>query len=232
MTTRSGGCVVITGAKGGLGTYVTKAFLDAGAAVVGISPSIAASDFSHSSFTALPGKLSSGEATRSLLERATQKMGRIDVIVHLVGGFAGGTGVEATDDATFERMVDMNFRSAFYVIRAALPQMRAQRAGSILAVGSRTALEPAPMAAAYGAAKAALVAFVRTVAKENAEYGITANVILPGTMDTPANRAAMPGADFSSWVPPSQVAALLVHFASPHATSLTGTAIPVYGKEL
>jgi NAD(P)-dependent dehydrogenase (short-subunit alcohol dehydrogenase family) len=224
-------CVVITGANGGLGTHVTKAFLETGASVVGISPSITPSDFSHSSFMALPGKLSSGEATRSLLERATQKMGRIDVLVHLVGGFAGGTGVEATDDATFERMVEVNFRSAFYVIRAALLQMRAQRAGSILAVSSRAALDPAPMAAAYGAAKAALVSLVRTVAKENADYGITANVIVPGTMDTPANRTAMSGADFSKWVPPSQVAALLVHLASPQATSVSGAAIPVYGKE-
>jgi NAD(P)-dependent dehydrogenase (short-subunit alcohol dehydrogenase family) len=232
MSTLNTSRVVITGANGGLGNYVTKAFLEAGASVVGISRSIASSDFAHPAFTTLSGTLASGEATRALLERATTKLGRIDVLVHLVGGFAGGAGVETTSDDVFERMVDTNFRSAFYVIRAVLPQMRSQRGGSILAVGSRAAVDPAPMAAAYGAAKAALVSLVRSVAKENSEYGITANVVLPNTMDTPANRAAMPGADFSTWVPPSQVAALLVFLASPAATSISGAAIPVYGNEL
>ena len=88
------------------------------------------------------------------------------------------------------------------------------------------------MVGAYSASKAALVSLVRTVAIENKGTGITANVVLPGTMDTPANRAAMPDADPSKWVHPSQVASLLVHLASDQASQISGAAIPVLGGEL
>jgi NAD(P)-dependent dehydrogenase (short-subunit alcohol dehydrogenase family) len=118
------------------------------------------------------------------------------------------------------------------MLRAVLPEMRAQGAGRILAIGSRTAVEPQPGVGAYSASKAALVSLVKTVALENKDRGITANVVLPGTMDTPANRAAMPGADFSKWVRPSQIASLLVHLASDQASQISGAVIPVYGREL
>src|SRR5207249_1853790 len=126
----------------------------------------------------------------------------------LVGAFAGGQPVAKTDDATLDRMFDLNFRSAFHIIRAVLPFMRAQSAGQIAAVGSKAAVEPAPLAGAYGASKAALVSLIRTVACENSDASITANVVLPGTMDTPANRKSDPGADYSKWIHPRQVARL------------------------
>jgi len=117
-------------------------------------------------------------------------------------------------------------------MRAVLRQMRAQGSGRILAIGSRAAVEPQAGVGVYAASKAALVALVRTVALENKEQGISANVILPGTMDTPANRTANPAADYSKWVPPGQVGALLVHLASGQASHVSGAVIPVYGRDL
>jgi NAD(P)-dependent dehydrogenase (short-subunit alcohol dehydrogenase family) len=202
---------LITGASGGLGTFVAKAFLDAGALVETVA-----------------GKVTSGDDARAAAAAVTQKHGRIDALVHLVGAFAGGQPVSDTDDATLENMLNLNLRLAFYMVRAVLPKMREQASGRILAIGSRTAIEPAPMVAAYSASKAALVSLVKTVALENKDRNITANVVLPGTMDTPANRKAMPAADFSTWIQPNQVASLLVYLASDQASQITGAAIPVW----
>jgi NAD(P)-dependent dehydrogenase (short-subunit alcohol dehydrogenase family) len=129
-------------------------------------------------------------------------------------------------------MLEANLRAAFHMFRAVLPQMRKQNHGLILAIGSRTAVDPQPMVGAYSASKAALVSLVRTIALENKDLGISANVILPGTMDTPANRAAMPGADPAKWVQPAQVASLLVHLATDLASQISGAVIPVAGSEL
>jgi NAD(P)-dependent dehydrogenase (short-subunit alcohol dehydrogenase family) len=227
----NGKVILITGAKGGLGTFVTKAFLEAGAHVVGVSRSIRDSDFPHAGFSAIPAELSSGEATRALVATALAKCTRIDGVVHLMGGFAGGQSVADADDATVDRMLDLNFRSAVHIVRAVLPEMCSQGHGHILAIGSRAAVEPLPLAGAYAASKAALVSLIRTVARENGDRGISANVVLPGTMDTPANRAADPGADYSKWVQPSQVAGLLVHLASDAASQVSGAVIPVFGGE-
>jgi NAD(P)-dependent dehydrogenase (short-subunit alcohol dehydrogenase family) len=223
---------LITGAKGGLGTSVTRAFLDAGATVIGISRSIEAADFSHPAFTAMPASLSTAAGTQQVVAAVIERFSRIDTLVHVMGGFAGGARVDETPDAVFENMLDVNYRAAFFMVRAVLPHMRKQGSGRILAVASRQGVEPSAMVGAYSASKAALVSLVRTVALENKDQGISANTVLPGTMDTPANRAAMPNADRSQWVEPAQVAALLVHLASEAAAQITGAAIPVYGSQV
>ena len=224
--------VLITGAKGGLGSFVTEAFLAAGAKVVGVSRSIQAGDFPHPGFTAMPAELSSGDAARKLAVDVVARFGRIDALVHVMGGFAGGARVDETGDAEFEKMLDLNYRSAFYLARAIVPQMRQQGSGRIVAVASRQAVEPAAMVGAYSASKAALVSLIRTIALENKDRAISANTVLPGTMDTPGNRGADPKADGSQWVQPSQVAALLVHLASDAGAQVTGAAIPIYGKQV
>jgi NAD(P)-dependent dehydrogenase (short-subunit alcohol dehydrogenase family) len=223
--------VVITGAKGGLGNFVTNAFLDSGAQVVGIARSIADSDFPNKRFTAVQAEITNRENAGALVQGVLARFSRADGLVHLVGGFAGGHSLAETDDSTFDKMVDMNMRSAFLMMRAVLPHMRAQGSGRILAIGSKAAVEPAPMAALYAATKAALVSLVRTVARENIDRNITANILLPGTMDTPANRAADPAADFSKWVQPTQVAELLVHLMSDASSQISGAVIPVLGAE-
>src|ERR1035437_8855628 len=191
-----------------------------------------ASDFPHPGFTAMPAELSSGEAARKVADGIVAQLGRIDTLVHVVGGFAGGQSVADTDDATLDKMLDLNYRSAFFMARAVLPPRRQQGDGRILAVASRQAVEPGAMVGAYSASKAALVALVRTIALENKDRGIPANTVLLGTMDTPANRAADPKADPLQWVQPAQVAALLVHLASDAGAQVTGAAIPIYGRQV
>jgi len=224
--------VLITGANGGLGGAVTNAFLEAGARVVGVARKIQDSDFPHPNFMAYSAELGSGDAASAMAAAVVARWKKIDVLVHLVGAFAGGKSVAETDQATFDQMLDVNLHAAFHVFRAVLPAMRAQGAGRILAIGSRTAIDPQPMVGAYSASKAALVSLVRTVALENKDRGISANVLLPGTMDTPANRAAMPGADPAKWVQPAQVASLLVHLASDQASQVSGAVIPILGGDL
>jgi NAD(P)-dependent dehydrogenase (short-subunit alcohol dehydrogenase family) len=232
MQSLEGKIALITGAKGGLGSFTTEAFLQAGATVAGVSRSIKASDFDHPAFAAFQAELSNGAAADALVKDVVARFGRVDALVHVMGGFAGGQSVADTDDATIERMLDLNYRSAFYISRAVLRDMRQRGTGRILAIASRAAVEPAPMIGAYSASKAALVALIRTIALENRDRCISANVILPGTMDTPANRAAEPQADYSTWVQPAQVASLLVHLASDAGAQVNGAAIPVYGRQV
>jgi len=228
----TGRTALVTGANGGLGTHVTKALLDSGFNVVGLAPRIRQSDFDPPNFTAVPASLDSLDAAKKAADSVIARFGRIDVLAHLVGGFAGGQTVADTDDATFQRMFDMNVNSAFHILRAVLPHMREASGGRIIAIGSRAAESPGATVGAYSASKAALVSLIRTVAIENKDAGITANVILPGTMDTPANRSAMPGADISQWVQPTSIASLIVWLAGDAGKDVTGAAIPVYGRGL
>lgn len=223
---------LVTGANGGLGTHVTKTLLDAGFTVVGLAPKIQQSDFNHPNFTALAASIDSLAAAKKAADTVIARFGKIDVLAHLVGGFAGGQTVADTDDATFQRMFDMNLNSAFHVLRAVIPHMRKAGAGRIITIGSRAAENPGPNVGAYSASKAALVSLIRTVALENKDAGLTANVILPGTIDTLANRKAMPGADTSTWVQPASVASLIVWLAGDAGKDVTGAAIPVYGRGL
>jgi NAD(P)-dependent dehydrogenase (short-subunit alcohol dehydrogenase family) len=223
---------LITGADGGLGTHVTRSLLDNGASVIGVSKNIQQSSFEEPSFIALPADLSSAQKTKTLVDGIAARFGRIDVLAHLVGGFAGGKTIAETDDASFQRMLDLNLNSAFYVLRAAIPHMRRTGSGRIIAIGSRAAEDPGPGVGAYSASKAALVSLIRTVALENKDLAITANVLLPGTMDTPANRKDMPGADTSQWVQPASVASLIVWLASEAGKDVNGAIIPVYGSGL
>ncbi|MCC6391919.1 MAG: SDR family NAD(P)-dependent oxidoreductase [Bryobacterales bacterium] len=232
MKTLEGRIALITGAKGGLGTFVTRAVLAAGAKVIGVSRSIRQGEFDHPNFIAHAAEMGDPWAAKTVADEIAGKHGRLDIAMHLVGGFVMGGPVEETEDAVFDKMLDINFRSALHVFRAVLPHMRRRGWGRILAVGSRAAVDPVGRAVAYNVSKAALVSLVRTIAEENKGTGISANIVLPGTMDTPGNRAAMPDADASKWVQPAQVASLLAYLASEEASQVTGAAIPIYGPAL
>ena len=224
--------VLITGAKGGLGSFVTQRFLATGATVVGTSRSISQADFPEANFVALPVDFTKAGAAGKAVESVVNRFGRLDVLVHLLGGFAGGQTVAETDDATWEQMCDLNLTSAFYVLRAAIPHLRKSGKGRVIAIGSLTAMEPHAGLGAYVTFKAALATLVRTIALENKDAGLTANVVLPGTMDTPTNRKSMPGADFSKWVRPGDVADLVLWLSDDRAAHITGTAIPVDGTQV
>ena len=223
---------VVTGANGGLGRHVTEALLSAGATVVGVSQTIQQSEFNTPAFTALGADITTGAGCKLVTDRILAQFGRLDVVVHTVGGFAGGQSIAETDDATFLRMFNLNLNSTFYFLRAVIPVMRKTRNGRIIAVGSRAAVDPGPMVGAYSASKTAMVSLIRTVAAENKDAGITANVVLPGTMDTPANRKAMPNADTRKWVQPANVASLIAWLAGDSGRDVNGAVIPVYGIDI
>jgi len=223
--------VLVTGANGGLGSYVTRAFLEAGATVIGTSRKIAQSEFPSPNFTAIAAELSTGNGARVLMEQVLARFGKLDVLAHTVGAFAGGSSIADTDDATFQKMLDLNLNSVFYVLRAAVPLVRQSGSGRIIAIGSRAAVDPGTGVGAYSASKAAMVSLIRTVAAENKDAGLTANVILPGTIDTPTNRAAMPNADRSKWVDAASIASLVLWLAGEAGKDVNGAVIPVYGKD-
>jgi NAD(P)-dependent dehydrogenase (short-subunit alcohol dehydrogenase family) len=221
--------VFITGANGGLGVSVTQRFLAGGATVIGASRKITGNEFPSPNFSAMPTDFTNDSAVRTAVDSIIQKYGKLDVLIHVLGAFAGGKSVAETDDATWKQMRDLNLDSAFSVFRATIPHLRKSGSGRIVAIGSLAATAPHPGLGAYVTFKSALSMLVETVAAENKDAGLTANVILPGTMDTPANRKVMPGADFSKWLKTESVADLAFFLAQDSAAHITGAALPIDG---
>jgi NAD(P)-dependent dehydrogenase (short-subunit alcohol dehydrogenase family) len=221
--------VFITGANGGLGTFVTQSFLQQGDKVIGASRHVDSSEFPSPNFRAISVDFTNPQQVRDAIAKVISEFGHLDVLVHVLGGFAGGQSIATTDDGTWERMQDLNLTSAFYVFRETIPHLRKSKNGRIVAIGSLTAKEPQPNLGAYVTFKAALSTLVQTVALENTDSRLTANLVLPGTMDTPANRQTMPNADFSKWLDPKRVADLILWVADESAAQVTGTVIPIEG---
>lgn len=222
--------VLITGAKGGLGSFITESFLKTGARVIGVSLSISASDFPQPNFETVRRDFTQTEMVSRSISDIAARYGGLDVVVHVIGGFAGGQSVAETSIATWEQMRDMNLTSAFYVLRETIPHLRRSPYGRFIAIGSLTAGAPHANLGAYVVFKAALATLVQTVAMENTDSQLTANVVLPGTMDTPANRKSMPDADFSTWLNPQDVADLILWLADERAAHINGAAIPIEGR--
>ena len=217
--------ILITGASGGLGGAVVEAFLATGATVFGVARSWTEQPHASDRFHPVEADLSKAAEC----QRVAQSASPVDALVHLLGGFAGGQPVAEAPDGVWEQMLSLNLQSAFFMFRAVLPGMLAARRGRIVAVGSRAAVEPMANFAAYNVSKAGLVALVKTVALEAKDAGVTANAVLPSIIDTPANRAAMPSADFSKWVTPASIAGWLVWLTSDRAADVSGAVIPIYG---
>lgn len=219
--------VLITGANGGLGTAVVKAFLDSGASsVIGVDRSWKSHPTEDGRFQAISADLLNPAECAQLAERVKP----VDALIHVVGGFAGGKSIAQTSDDEWRKMFDLNLNTAIYMFRALLPQMLEHNRGRIVAIGSRAGVEPMANFGAYSVSKAALIALVKTLSLEIKDTGVTANVVLPSVIDTPANRAAMPDADYSKWVTADSIAHLLVWLASGKAADVNGAVIPMYGK--
>lgn len=214
--------ILITGASGGLGSAVVEQFLSEGHEVVGVARSWKDSD---PRFRQISADLSNGAACRRMAAEA----GQPGALIHVLGAFAGGSTVAETSEDTWDQMMSVNLRSAFLVFQAVLPGMIERGQGRIVAVGSRSGVEPSPKFAAYGVSKAGLVYLIRTLALELKGSGITANVVLPSVIDTAANRASMPDADFSKWVSPASIATVVSWLASDASHDVSGAVVPVYG---
>jgi NAD(P)-dependent dehydrogenase (short-subunit alcohol dehydrogenase family) len=220
--------VLVTGASGGLGAPLVADLLAHGFIVAGAARSLKTLP-KRDGFFPIEADLLRPEGPREAVERTLAATGRIDALVHALGGFAGGENVEKTDDATWQRMMDLNLGAAFRVFREVLPQFRQRGHGRLVAIGSRAAVEPQPTLSAYSVSKAGLVALVRTIALEVAGTDVTANVVLPSTIDTPSNRASDPRADTSGWVTPTSIASLVRWLISDDAKDVNGAVVPIYG---
>ncbi|MGH7051520.1 MAG: SDR family NAD(P)-dependent oxidoreductase [Acetobacteraceae bacterium] len=219
--------VIVTGAAGNLGSAVSELLTRQGSRVVAVAraaPGLAAAPalFADAADLADPAEAAAVAA------KAVKALGRIDGLVHTVGGFAMGSAAEA-DPELFERMWRINLVTTAAMIRAVWPAMRGQ-GGSIVAIGAQPALRAGAGMAAYAGSKAAVLRLIEGAAEEGKPHGIRANAVLPGTMDTPQNRAAMPDADTRKWVTPAQVAEAIAFLLSGAASGITGAHLAVTGR--
>lgn len=221
--------VLISGANGGLGGAVSERFLSAGDRVVGVARS--AEGPKHPRYIGIGADLTSAEEVRATIADLIKSHGRIDVFLHLMGGFAGGKSAAETDDETWKRMLDLNLNAAFYLFREVLPPMTRAGKGRIVAIGSRAGVQPAANLSAYTVSKAALNALVQTVAAEVRNLGITANVLMPSVIDTEANRRGASAEEIAKWVKPGALAEYAYWLASDAAADINGALIPVYGRD-
>lgn len=224
--------VIASGGTGALGRAVVRRFLEAGDRVV--VPWIVETerlDCERDEAQALESGslvlIEADVAEESGAADVVAACGRVDILVNGVGGFGGGTPVHQTDLELWDRMYRMNVRTAVALSRAAVPSMLEARGGVILNVASQAAPARPAGLAAYAAAKDAVIVLTETLQKELAEYGIRVNAVAPGTIDTPANRAAMAEADFTAWTAPDRIAAVMAWLASDDGATVRGGIVPV-----
>ena len=224
---------LVTGGTGGLGAAVTERLLDDGWRVV--VPWVAERELERvrrrDGLELVQADLFEHDAVAAAVETAAGAQDApLRAVVNLVGGFAQGARVAEEPIASFEAQLRLNLRPTYLVTQAALPRLVAAGGGSIVCVGTRAALQPFPGAAGYVTAKAGVIAFAQAVAVEYRDEGVRCNALLPSVIDTPANRAAMPGADWSRWAAPEQLAATIAFLCSDDGAATSGAAIPVYGR--
>jgi NAD(P)-dependent dehydrogenase (short-subunit alcohol dehydrogenase family) len=228
---------IITGAVGNLGTATARVFQRAGAKTVLVDH---APDRLRQTFNDIAGSndhllaggidVSDPASLGGLIERTLGKFGRVDVLVNTVGGYRGGRPVQETDLADWDFLFNVNVRTTLLCCRAVIPQMLKQKTGKIINVASRDGLSGSAGYAAYSASKSAVLRLTESLAAELKTANINVNCIMPGTIDTPQNRAAIPDADFSKWVEPAAIAEVIAFLASDSAGAIQGAAVPVYGK--
>lgn len=226
--------VAITGGAGNLGMAVAKAFSDAGArlALIDRSPGKSAEAFSQfgEHMIAPPTDVTDPNSVAASVQEIISKLGRIDVLVNTAGGYRAGTPLHETPIGDWDFMLNLNARSVFVMCQAVIPHMLRQGYGKIINTASRAALSGDAYHAAYSVSKTAVVRLTESMAGELKDAGLNANCVMPGMIDTPQNRAAMPDADFSKWVAPEAIADVILFLASDGARAINGAAIPVYGR--
>ena len=234
MTGELGGVALVTGGTGGLGQAVVAELLDAGAQVVapwlsekerdGIEAALGDRD----ELTLVEANLLEGGADVAVA--AAKERGQLTALVNLVGGFGAGERIHEADPGEFEKLMALNLTTALNASRAAIPELLGGGGGAIVCVGTKVAYQPFSGGAAYAISKSAVLALVRSLDVEYRGDGIRANAIVPNIIDTPANRKSMPDADYSKWVQPAEIAAVIRFLCSPDSSPVTGAAIPVYGR--
>jgi NAD(P)-dependent dehydrogenase (short-subunit alcohol dehydrogenase family) len=223
-----GKVIVVTGASGALGKVVAEAALARGARVGGV-------DYASSQIPATANRIELGEVdlsdaaqARKAIDAVASHFGRLDALINIAGGFAFEAVAEG-DPKTWQRMYALNVLTALNASRAALPHLADSSSARIVNVGAMGALQAGAGMGAYAAAKAGVHRLTEALAAEW-KGKITVNAVLPSIIDTPANRASMPKADFGKWVTPQELANVILFLASDAASPITGALLPVSGR--
>jgi NAD(P)-dependent dehydrogenase (short-subunit alcohol dehydrogenase family) len=229
--------VLVTGATGPLGRAVVARFAEEGAtlALVGRHPDklealAHRAGLPDDRWMPIVAELTDASAASEAARAVEAKFGRVDVLLHLVGGWAGGTPVVDLDPDEVQRMLDQHLWTTFHVVRAVVPGMVERGFGRVLAVTSPFATNPAGKGASYAIAKAAEEVLLRSLARETADTGVTANLVVVRTIDMRHERATAPSPKNASWTTPEEIADAFVYLASPAATAVTGTRLPLDGR--
>jgi NAD(P)-dependent dehydrogenase (short-subunit alcohol dehydrogenase family) len=223
-----GKIVVVTGASGALGKVAVASALAKGAKVAAI-------DHAASTIKATAERIEFGGVdltdpaeAKKAIDAAASHFGKLDALINIAGGFAFETTAEG-DPKTWQRMYALNVLTALNASRSAIPYLSASGTGRIVNVGAMGALQAGAGMGPYAASKAGVHRLTEALAAEW-KGKITVNAVLPSTIDTAANRASMPGADFAKWVRPEELADVILFLASDAASAITGALLPVNGR--
>lgn len=228
--------IIITGAVGNLGRAVLEHLSRRGDIVVAVdrdaeklSGVLAGTDLAEQHMAIAEVDLAEPDAAERIVAGALDRFGRIDGVVHTVGGFSAAS-IDASDPAAFQAMFRLNVLTTLTMFRAAVRPMRAAGSGCLVAIGAGAAMRAPAGLSAYAAAKAGVLRLVESFAEELKSEGVRVNAIAPSIIDTPQNRLAMPDADHNAWVPPAHLAATIAFLLSDGGRSITGATIPVTGR--
>jgi NAD(P)-dependent dehydrogenase (short-subunit alcohol dehydrogenase family) len=225
--------VMVTGATGNLGRAVAASFSSLGAqlALIGRSTDLLGKTFGDEGPRRLflPTDLLDAGAVKASFAAAVERFGRVDAVCNLAGGFRMGEAVHEAADKTWDLMWDLNVRTLLNMVRVAVPHMIGRGGGTIVNVGAYSAQKGLAQMGAYCVSKSAVIRITESMAAELREKNINVNCVLPTILDTPENRAAMPGADASKWVATQDLASAIVFLASESAHAIHGASVPVTG---
>ena len=228
----AGRTVLVTGAAGRLGQAVAAVFAQQGAQLVLLDRDAASLQNPYGGdprCLLVTADLLDAAQCEAALAAAVQRFTRIDALCHLAGGFRMGEPVHETSAATWNFLFDINARTLLHIAHAVVPHMMAAGAGRIVTVGTQTAHKGTARMGAYCAAKSTVIRLTEAMSAELREHHINVNCVLPSTIDTPENRAAMPDADPSRWVTPLALAEVIAFLVSDAARAIHGAALPVTG---